>query len=88
MAGFTPPTSLVPDGPAAHAFAITPSNTIVFGNLTRMIYVGGAGDLAVLHAGDTNPVTYTAVPVGTWLPICAQKVMATNTTATLIIGMW
>lgn len=84
---FTGPRGQVSPGPAAHAFAITPG-TAALPYLTRAIYVGGAGNVEVQLAGDTAPVTLTGVPVGTTLEVCAQYVLATNTTATNLIGMW
>lgn len=66
------------------AKAITPSDTVL--QAYSGIYIGGAGNLAVvMESGDT--VTFTAPPVGTILPIRVTKVMATNTTATLLIGL-
>jgi hypothetical protein len=76
----------IPDGPATHGFAIVPSDTTVL-SPTRAIYVGGAGALAVIMNGDTVAVTFSAVPAGTYLDISVTKVMATNTTATLILGL-
>ena len=71
---------------SAGGFAITPSDTIVFGSTTRGIYVGGLGNVnAVLVNGDT--VLFTAVPVGTILPIQAKQVLATLTSASLLVGM-
>lgn len=66
------------------AAAVTPSDTtqVAF----RALYVGGAGNVAVQTVGG-NTVTFTAPPVGTILPIEVQKVMSTNTTATLLIGL-
>lgn len=66
------------------AAAITPSDTAA--QSYRAIYVGGAGNVAVTTTGG-NVVTFTAPPVGTILPVEVQKVMATNTTATLLIGL-
>ena len=88
LAAFTPPNSPVGPGPAPHLFAITPSDSTVFATPTRYIYVGGAGNVAIKGAGDTVAVTLTAVPVGTMLEVCAQQVMATNTTATNLVGLY
>lgn len=77
-----------PPGAAISAFAITKSDTTVISPPTNYVYVGGAGDLAVLMANDTVAVTLSAVPAGTLLSIRVQKVMSTNTTATLVIGMY
>lgn len=66
------------------AVAITPSDTA--GNSFSAIYVGGAGNVAVITEGG-NTVTFTAPPVGSIIPIRTQKVLSTGTTATLLIGL-
>lgn len=75
-----------PEGPADRAFTITPHNTNDLADVTRAIYVGGAGDLRVLTV-QGNDVVFPAVPAGTILPIRVQRVFATNTTATNIVGL-
>ena len=73
---------------AAHsAAAVTTSDSTVL-PCTRALYIGGAGNVAVVMADDENTITFTAVPAGTILPIQVIKVMATNTTATNIIALW
>lgn len=67
------------------AVAITTSDTVQ--QSYRAIYVGGAGDVAVVMEGGGAAVTFKAPPVGTILPVRTSKVMATNTTATLLIGL-
>ena len=70
-------SSLTPDTAAA----VTTSDTAP--NVFTRLYVGGAGNLAVVtEAGNT--VTFTAVPVGTQLEIRVKQVL---TTATNIVGM-
>jgi len=64
------------------AVAITKSDTET--NAYSGIYVGGTGAVTVVTEDGTN-VTFSAVPVGTILPIRTQKVMAA-TTATLLVG--
>lgn len=70
--------------------AVTPSDSVALPDITRYVYVGGVGDLAVIMADDATqtPVTFKAVPVGTVLPIAVSRVMATNTTATNIVAMY
>lgn len=83
------PNAFTTDGfnaPAADAFAITPSDTVLFTNDTRGIYVGGAGNLTVLMQSGAV-VLFTAVPAGTVLPIRAERVNATGTTATALVGL-
>lgn len=69
------------------AQAVTPSDTTVVN--CRAIYVGGAGNVAVKTATGATAVTFTAPPVGTILPIdiTGGQIMATNTTATLLIAL-
>jgi len=69
--------------PAVSATAVTASDATTYPSC-RAIWVGGAGDLAVLMRNDTVAVTFASVPAGTLLPFDAIKVMATNTTATSI----
>jgi len=74
------------DVPAAFAAAITPADTDL-ANVTRQIYVGGVGDLAVTMKGG-GIVIFQAVPVGTILRIRASQIRSTDTTASLIVAMW
>lgn len=66
------------------AKAITPSDSNA--QTYRAIYVGGAGNVAVTTSGG-DVVTFTAPPVGTIIPVETKLVMATNTTATLLVGL-
>lgn len=50
------------------------------------IYVGGAGNVAV-RCIDGTSVTFTAPPVGSIIPVACDRVLATGTTATLLIGL-
>lgn len=76
----------VPQGPGYGGFAITPSDSTVFTNPTRQIWVGGTGTLSVLMQGG-GTVLIEAIPTGTMLYICATKVLAAST-ATKIIGFF
>ena len=68
--------------------AITPSDTVALTNATRAIYVGGAGDVAVITNDGQQTITFKAVPVGTWLWVAASQVKLTGTTATNLLGLW
>lgn len=59
------------------------------GNPGCNIYVGGAGNVKVTTIGQ-DVVTFTAVPVGTVLPVQVIKVhgSGSGTTATLINALW
>jgi hypothetical protein len=71
--------------PAGKARVVTPSDSTIVN--CRALWVGGAGNVAAVLIGDTAAVTFTAVPAGTILPIACSKIMATNTTATLILAL-
>lgn len=73
--------------PATHGLTVTKSDSTTY-DACRGIWVGGAGDLAVLLRGDTVPVTIVAVPAGSLLPLDASKVMSTSTTATSIVILY
>jgi hypothetical protein len=75
-------------GPATQLVAITKNDSTDLTTLKiKGIWVGGTGDVAVVGLNDATPVTITAVPAGTMLPIMPKRVMSTGTTATLLIGL-
>lgn len=78
-------TTTIDGGPARFHAAITPSDSTDFTVPTRAIRVGGAGNVAVVM--DATVVTYTCV-AGEVLPVCAQRVNATGTTATGLVAWW
>ena len=69
------------------AQAVTPSDTTVIS--CRAIYVGGAGNVAVKTTSAAAAVTFTAPVLGTIIPIMIDggQIMATNTTATLLLAL-
>ncbi len=70
------------------ATAVTPSDSADLpGGRAYGLYVGGAGNVAVVHQVGSAAVTYTAVPVGTILQVEVTRVMATNTTASLLLAL-
>jgi hypothetical protein len=73
--------------PASNGEAVTPhdSNTLTY--VSRALYVGGAGDVAVILLGGQT-LTFSAVPAGTILPVRAKQVKSTGTTATLILSLY
>ncbi|HTK34467.1 MAG TPA: hypothetical protein VL358_04165 [Caulobacteraceae bacterium] len=70
---------LIPTG----AIAVTPSDTTQLGLVG--VYVGAAGDLAVV-GGDGGAVTFPSVPAGVIIPMAITKVKTTGTTASGIVG--
>lgn len=67
--------------------AVTKSDATIL-PVTRALYIGGAGDVAVIFAGDTAAVTLAGALAGSVLPVQVTKVMSTNTTATNIVALY
>ncbi len=82
-------TNAQPNFAGRHAAVVTPSDTTDLPTVTKSIWVGGAGNLALILADDvdTAPVTFNAVSAGTMLQMQARRVMATNMTATAIVAV-
>lgn len=72
---------------AVAGVAVTKSDATILPT-TRALWVGGAGDVAVILANDTAAVTIVGVAAGTLLPVQVTKVMDTNTTATSILALY
>lgn len=76
--------------PAFDVVAITKSDTTDLSSYSlRGLYVGTGGDVAVVTSASPTAaaVTLKNVAAGSILPIHVVKVMATNTTASDIVGM-
>lgn len=76
-----------PTSSAGSGVAVTPNDNTDLTNTTRAIYIGGAGNLAVILDRDTSAVTFLAVSAGAVLPIRVRRVMSTGTTATNILAL-
>lgn len=87
------------DWPGRFATAITPSDTLAVsigpstpGAYAKSLYIGVAGDLTIITAGDNSnngagtPVLLKAHPVG-YCPIQVRAVLAAGTTAQSIVGI-
>lgn len=67
--------------------ALTKSDATVL-PITRALYVGTGGDVAIMGAGNTTAVTLKNVPSGTFLWVRVSQFMSTNTTASDVVGCW
>ncbi|GLQ17876.1 spike base protein, RCAP_Rcc01079 family [Maritalea porphyrae] len=74
------------DAPALDAFSITPSDVTDFAELVRAIYIGGPGQVT-LKTPSGALVTFEGLSGGSVLPVRAQAVLATGTTATSLVGI-
>ncbi len=75
--------------PSGSCAAVTPSDTTsgLLANTSRGLYVGGTGNMAVVTAnGET--VLFSGIPAGMVLPVMANQVNSTSTTATLIVALF
>jgi nitrogen fixation protein len=71
--------------PPEHGAAVVPGTDLA--HVTRALYVGGGGNLAV-RLQDGTELTLANMPAGTLLPIRVTRILATGTTATEIVGLW
>jgi len=74
-------------GPAHYAVAVTPNDGADLADTSRALYIGGGGDVKVDMLG-SGTVTFVGVAAGTVLPLRADRVYATGTTATSIVALW
>lgn len=71
---------------AIDAATVTPSDTTVL-PVTRALYIGAGGSIAVLTAKGTA-VTFSGLNSGAILPVQVTKVLATGTTAGGILALY
>lgn len=81
------PVSL--ESPARGAIGIAASDDDDVEPTPRALYIGVAGDLTVIMASESGSQTqlFKNVPVGIF-PIRVRRVMATETTAEFIVGLY
>jgi hypothetical protein len=74
--------------PATSSVSVTPSDDNELAYLTRGLYVGVGGNVALKLRDDSAAVVFVGVAEGTILPLQVKQVMATDTTATNIVALW
>lgn len=74
-------------GPAVYGFAVTPNDSTDLAIVPRALWVGGAGNIVMVTAGGDS-ITLSGITAGTLLPVRAKRILATSTTATLIVGLY
>ena len=77
-----------PTQTARSASAVTPHDTNPLGNVSKALFVGGAGNIALRLVDDSSDVTFTGVTAGSILPVRASHIRATSTTATNIVNLY
>lgn len=73
-------------GPASHAFPITPSDAADLTEAVRALYVGSGGAVS-LRTVSGSVATFLTVSAGSILPVRADRVLQTGTTAGDIVGL-
>ncbi len=74
------------ESPASRAEAVTPSDSVDLTQVSRAVYVGGTGDLAVTMKEGGN-VIFRNVIGGTVIAIRASRVLSAGTSATDIVAL-
>lgn len=72
--------------PLSDGFDITPNDTGELREVTRAVYVGQGGDLAVEMA-DGGSIVLRDLKPGVVYPLRLAKVLSTSTTAANVVGM-
>ena len=73
--------------PPEYAQEIAPSDQAALSFVTRALYVGGGGDVALRLQGGAE-VIFRGLQTGSLIPIRIDKVKSSGTTATGLIGLW
>ena len=73
---------------AHRASAVTTSNSTIYEQPTRALYIGAAGNLTVDMADGSSSILFVGVQGGTLLPIQVTRIYATGTTATSIVALY
>jgi hypothetical protein len=73
--------------PPEHGLAVVPNDATDLPHVTRAIYVGGSGDVAV-RLQDGTVLSFANVAAGALVPIRVGRVLATGTTASQILALW
>ena len=67
---------------------ITPSDGVNLPYITRGIYIGAAGNIAVICPATGAAIVFVGLPAGVLLPIQTTRVNLTNTTAANLIALF
>jgi hypothetical protein len=82
----------VTSSPSAALAAVTPSDSSniaqIAGQYPRALYIGTAGNVAILTPGAASAVTLVGATAGSIIPVQTQRVNSTNTTASNIVALY
>lgn len=72
---------------ARRANAVVTSDTVIYDQPTRGLYVGSGGNVTVEMVSG-GIVTFTNIIAGTLLPIQVDRIYSTGTTATNLVALY
>lgn len=75
------------EAPSLHPLAIIPSNTVPLVATPKALYIGTGGTVVLRTASGASDVTFKNLASGQILPVRAQFVRATGTTAADIVAL-
>jgi hypothetical protein len=78
--------AIVPIPSAGNGFAVTPSDSTDLDQAARGLYVGTAGDVALVTLNGDS-ITLKNLSAGVVHPIAARRILSTGTTAVNIVGL-
>lgn len=75
------------DAPSANPFAVVPSDVAPLAMIPKALYIGAGGTLVLRTASGSADVAFKNLSSGQILPVRAQFVRATGTTAADIVAL-
>lgn len=76
-----------PEAPSSNPLAVVPSDAVPLVVTPKALYIGTGGTLVLRTASGAADVTFTNLASGQILPVRAQFVRATGTTAADIVAL-
>jgi hypothetical protein len=76
------------NSPAANSLAITPHDTNELAYVSRGLFVGTGGNIALKLDNDSSSVILYNVQNGCVLPLRAKLILSTGTTASNIVALY
>ncbi len=73
---------------AHRASAVTTSDSVIYAQPTRAIYIGTSGNITVDMADGGTSVLFVGVQGGTILPIQVTRIYAAGTSATNMVALY
>lgn len=74
--------------PATRAVSVTPHDTDALADIPKALFVGTGGNLTLRGAGGGSDTVWKNVASGTIVPLRAEYVRATGTTAADILALY